>query len=149
VQSVCREVIANAGRITWQGDEAFRAWLFTWAANKLRDRQRHWLAHKRDVRREQALPDGSGHDGFTGAASSATPSREAMLDERMEQIEVAFARLPPQYREVITLSRVAGLSHAEIAERLHSTPGAVRTQLNRALVRLSSELDRTLPGDGA
>lgn len=141
VQSVCREVLANRDRITFQGDEAFRAWLFTWALNKIRDRQCHWLAQKRDVRREQPVADGSVHDALVHYQTFATPSREAMLHEQVERIEAAFDRLPPQYREVISLARIAGLSHAEIAAQLGSTPGAVRTQLNRALVRLATELD--------
>ena len=148
VQSVCREVLENVGRIEYQGDEAFRCWLFTWALHKIRDRQRYWLAQKRDAGREVRL-DGSGADDLLACYGTfCTPSREAMLHEQIDRIERAFDRLPPQYREVITLARIAGLPHAEIAARLGSTPGAVRTQLNRALVRLTSEL-ALLEGGGA
>lgn len=149
VQSVYREVLENADRIEYQGDEAFRCWLFTWALNKIRDRQRHWLAQRRDARREVANSATNEHDLLACYQTLCTPSREAMLHEQIERIEAAFDRLPPQYREVITLSRIAGLSHAEIAARTDSTPGAVRTQLNRALVRLTSELERIEGGPAA
>jgi len=149
VQSICREVLANQDRITFQGDEAFRAWLFTWATNKIRDRQRYWLAQKRDVRREVAADGAADSDVLVHYRDFATPSREAMLHEQVERIEAAFDRLPASYREVITLARIAGLSHDEIAARLGSTPGAVRTQLHRALVRLTSELERLESGRGS
>lgn len=139
VSSVCREVLENKDRVEYRGDEALRAWLFTWALNKIRDRQRHWLAQRRDVRREEVPVEA---DLLACYQTFCTPSRDAMLHEQVERIEAAFDLLPAQYREVITLSRIVGLAHAEIAERVGSTPGAVRTQLNRALVRLTSELER-------
>ena len=142
VQSVCREVLENAGRIEYRGDEAFRAWLFTWALNKIRDRQRYWRAEKRDVGREVAGVAPSDHDLLACYQTLCTPSREAMLHEKIERIEAAFDCLPENYREVITLSRIVGLSHAEIARRNGCEPGAVRSLLNRALVRLTSELER-------
>jgi DNA-directed RNA polymerase specialized sigma24 family protein len=44
---------------------------------------------------------------------------------------------------VLTLSRVLGLSNAQIAVELGKSDGAVRTLLSRALVRLSALLDET------
>ena len=52
----------------------------------------------------------------------------------------AFAQLPEDYREVITLSRVVGLSHGQIASQLGKSEGAVRVLLHRALARLSGLL---------
>ena len=69
-----------------------------------------------------------------------TPSREAIAREQLGRVEQAFESLPDDYRRVITLSRIVGLSHAEIAEVLGRTPGAVKTLLNRAVVRLTSLL---------
>ena len=64
-----------------------------------------------------------------------------MAREELERIESAFDRLPEEYREVITLARIAGLSRAEIAERMGRREGAVRTLLSRALARLAELLD--------
>ena len=50
--------------------------------------------------------------------------------------EAAFAELPKDYQEVISLSRLYGMSHDEIAEELGRSAGAVRVLLHRALVRL-------------
>ena len=61
--------------------------------------------------------------------------------EEVLRIEQAFEELPENFREVITLSRILGLSHREIAEQTGSTEGATRALLFRALARLSRLLD--------
>jgi type IV pilus assembly protein PilW len=66
-----------------------------------------------------------------------TPSGVLQAREEVERIEAAFDALPDDYREVITLSRIVGLSHAEIAERSGRSEGATRTLLYRALGRLA------------
>jgi DNA-directed RNA polymerase specialized sigma24 family protein len=42
---------------------------------------------------------------------------------------------------VISLARIVGLSHAEIAKEMGRSEGAVRTLLSRALARLATLLD--------
>jgi hypothetical protein len=54
----------------------------------------------------------------------------------MRRLEVVFAQLPEDYRQVITLARIVGLSHAEIAGEMGRNEGTVRVLLHRALVRL-------------
>ena len=66
-----------------------------------------------------------------------------MLGEELEHLASAFAALPPDWREVILLARVRGLSHAEIARTLGRTESATRTLLSRALARLATELEAT------
>jgi len=58
------------------------------------------------------------------------------------RLEEAIARLTPGQREVLLLSRYAGLDHAEIAEVTGSSPGAVRVALHRALRALRQLLSR-------
>ena len=64
--------------------------------------------------------------------------------EALERLEAAFRQLPDDYREVILLARMVGLSHAEIGRQMERTPQAVRVMLHRALARLA-RLTR-LPG---
>ena len=45
--------------------------------------------------------------------------------------------LNPEYKQVIVLKRIEGLSHAEIAERLGKNTGAVRMLLARAIAALA------------
>lgn len=146
VQSVCREVLADLPRVPIDSQEAFRDWLYTSAHRKILDRKKYWEADKRDAAREVSL-EGGADDGalLAGYAAVATPSRHAAMREEIERIERAFDELPEEYREVITLARLVGLSHAEIARRLGRSEEAVRQLLARARARLA----RLLAGDGA
>ena len=58
------------------------------------------------------------------------------------RVERALAELPEHYREVITLSRVVGLSHKEVAESMGRSEGATRVLLHRALGELADVLER-------
>ena len=81
---------------------------------------------------------GSNDDQLMDAyATFRTPSHDAMVHEQVERVERAFDELPVDYRELITLHRIAGLSYAEIAGQLNTTEEAVRKKLARAMARLS------------
>jgi RNA polymerase sigma-70 factor, ECF subfamily len=152
VQSVCRDVLENMGRFRYPGEAAFRAWLYATALRKIADRAEYWKAAKRDPVREVRL-DGRG--GSTSAPSSQddarlidvyrasffSPSQAAMGREALARIESAFEKLPEDYREVIVLSRVVGLSRAEIAERMGRTEASVRNLVSRALAELAEHLE--------
>jgi RNA polymerase sigma factor (sigma-70 family) len=75
-------------------------------------------------------------------ARLGTPSRHAIAREALARVEAAFDRLPEDYREVIVLHRIAGLSHREIGERLDRSEIASQRLLARALARLSTLLSR-------
>ena len=45
------------------------------------------------------------------------------------------------YREAVTLHRLCGLSHAEIAERMNRSEGAVRNLVYRGISRLALLVD--------
>ncbi len=147
VQSICRDVLRNLEQFRYPGEAAFRAWLYATAARKVADRAEYWRAARRDPARLEPLeghvlsgnPNVAEQEAFRSVCS---PSEAAMGLETMERIERAFARLPEPQREVILLSRLAGLSHAEIGERLDLPAATVRMRLFRALGDLADELRR-------
>jgi RNA polymerase sigma-70 factor (ECF subfamily) len=61
----------------------------------------------------------------------------AMAREELSRFEEAFDRLPKDYQDVIILSRLAEMSHGEIATALGRTEGATRNLLYRALARFA------------
>jgi RNA polymerase sigma-70 factor, ECF subfamily len=140
VQSVCREVIEHLDRFEHQSPEGFRQWLFRTAERKIIDRYRYYTAEKRDAGRE--IDEGT---PTAPPALFLTPSRDAIGREDLAAAEAAFARLPAPSQEVIMLSRVQGLSHAEIAQRMQRSEGAVRNLLYRGLAAISDALHP--PGD--
>jgi RNA polymerase sigma-70 factor (ECF subfamily) len=136
VQSVCREVLAKAEQFRFAEPEGFRRWLFTSAMRKVRDRRDHHLAAKRDARREVDA------DALAGAYASLTsPSGAAARQEQLERVERAMDTLPDEYRQVIALSKVAGLTRPQVAAEMGRSEGSVRMLLHRALARLVAELE--------
>ena len=138
-QSVCREMLQAMDRFEYRGETAFRHWLFTKALRKIQDRGRYYLAQKRDVRREVRKSSSSDERASLVTEYGAcftTPSQVAMGDEMLERIEQAFDQLPDNYREVVTLSRMVGLSNQEIAAELNCTESSVHNALYRGLRRL-------------
>jgi RNA polymerase sigma-70 factor (ECF subfamily) len=106
---------------------AFRTWLFTIARNLLIDRRR----------RAGGRPE-SPEDEIVQEVADPSPGPLAALEGRElgERLQIAVDRLPPFQREVVLLSRFAGLSHEEIARVTGASRPAVRVALHRALRRL-------------
>ncbi|MCA8978170.1 MAG: sigma-70 family RNA polymerase sigma factor [Planctomycetes bacterium] len=137
VQSVCRELLARDGRFDFRGEDRFRAWLFTAALNKLRDKIRFHGFDKRDIGRERPVDTGTGL-----AASFVTPSMNAIGRETAAALEAALDALSEEHREVITMARIVRLPHRVIAEVLGRSEDAARQLLARAMLRLTQELGR-------
>jgi len=141
VQSVCRQVLGELGRFEYRGEPAFRKWLFTTALNKIRERHRYWRAECRDPRREaEPVRSTSGFDLGALAASLASPSQVAIAEEDMARLEQCFEQLADDDKRVVTLSRILGLPHVEVARELGRSEGATRVMLHRALYRLGALL---------
>ena len=134
VQTVCREVLDGIGGYQWRGEGSFRHWLFTVALNKIRGRADYYAAERRNPAREV----GGEHALRELYASICGPRQHAIGAEAVAGFEAALDRLSDDHREVILLSRVIGLDHGEIAERLGVERVTVRTRLGRALSRLAT-----------
>ena len=94
----------------------------------------------REVSLEQQLAESSQRLASGPPADSARkPARPRRHEEELRLAEV-LARLPEDYREVIVLRNLQGLSHEEVAERMGRSAGAVRMLWVRALSRLRREL---------
>jgi DNA-directed RNA polymerase specialized sigma24 family protein len=65
------------------------------------------------------------------------------LREDLDKLERAMDRLKPQYREVLVLAKIEGLSCKEIAARQSKNPAAVAMSLSRAIVAVTNLFERT------
>ncbi len=139
VQSTCRAILERADAFHYGGEDGFKRWLFTTAFRTLIDKSAHWRAAKRTG------PQIAFDDEASAAIyrSFSSPSEHALERETRERLEHAFDALGEEEREVITLARVAGLSHREIAVAMDKSEAAVRVQLHRALLALSKHLEAT------
>ena len=141
-QSVCREAVADRKQFRYGGERGMNQWLFTRAKRKIQDRVRFYTADKRDVARELPMSPPGDRDSDVRLsrahpADARTPDRVVIEGEVASRVREAIADLPDDYREVVTLARLEGLSHAEIARRLGRSEVATRKILHRALARLA------------
>jgi RNA polymerase sigma-70 factor (ECF subfamily) len=90
----------------------------------------------REVSLEDALAQSSQRLGAMLADSGPSPSAGAAQREQEVQLAEVLARLPDDYREVIILRNLEGLSHEEVAHRMGRGTGAVRMLWVRALAAL-------------
>lgn len=145
VQSACREVLANEN-FEYRGEAEFRSYLCQAALHKIRGRRRHHQAQKRRAPKAQPL-DSEVQLANVYRTTFFEPQRAAIRSEEIEQLEAAFERLPPDYREALTLYRIGGMSVSDLAQHLGRTPGATQTLLSRAMARLTSVLGGKQPRD--
>ncbi len=100
----------------------------------------HLRAKMRDMRREISVEQvGATLDrsacNFTQMLADRGPSPSAPLQQRERAVALAdqLSRLPPQYRDVIVLRNLQGLSFDEVADRMDRKPGTVRMLWLRAI----------------
>jgi len=142
-QSVCREALVDRDRFRYGGARGMNRWLFTRAKRKIRDRVRYYTADKRDLAREGPLRVAGDRASATRSlagvqlADSRTPERIVLERERDAHLREAIAALPEDYRSVVILARLEGLSHEEIGRRLGRSRVATRKLLHRAMARLA------------
>ncbi len=136
VQSVCAEVLAHPDRFQWQGEAAFRSWLYRAVLDRVRQKLRFHRSDRRDMGREE--PPGSGSDGVLDSyAEMVTPSRIAMSRELQRELELAIDELPEPQREVLVRARLLQMEHEAIASDLGITVVHSRQLLHRALAKLA------------
>jgi RNA polymerase sigma-70 factor, ECF subfamily len=106
---------------------------------------RHVKAGKRDIRREISIDEiGNGVDRSAANLASllpapvSNPSGKLQAQERAAELADHLAMLRPDYREVIVLRNLQGLSFDEIAIQMERSAGAVRMLWLRAIDRFKA-----------
>jgi RNA polymerase sigma-70 factor (ECF subfamily) len=114
----------SIGRFEWQGTHSFRRWLESIATHVALD------VVKRQGRRKalQIQRDVPGAD--------VAPSRALRREERFQRLERSMAELANDYRTVLQLCRIDGLSVKEAATRMGRSESAVKNLLLRATRQL-------------
>ena len=146
VQDTFISALRGLENFTYQNEGDFLRWLSTIAENRLRDNLKKLHADKRDIRKEMSLNNNrqSTQDSFVrqaGPVDSTTPSVIMSRREELDGLEKALDKLKPEYKEVILLTKIEGLSSKELSDRLGQTPGAVRMLLSRAMIALASAFE--------
>lgn len=132
-QEVCLAVVAALPNYRDQ-DLPFLAFVYSIATQKVADWHRFAARDRFEPILEVPEMDGD-------------PEQRAIQGELSDQMVQLLHILPPKQREVLLLRVVVGLSAAETAEAVGSTPEAVRATQYRALARLRKHLVAQDPAD--
>lgn len=128
----------------------FIAWLQSILTRRIQHLYRQNLfAQKRDIRREISLEairkrmDRSTIQlGSVLIDKAPTPASEAQCQERGVHVADALAELHRDYRQVLMMRSVEGLTFAEVAARMNRSEGAVRMLWLRGIRKLKDHLQR-------
>jgi RNA polymerase sigma-70 factor (ECF subfamily) len=115
---------------SYQPSRALGPWLFTIAANSVRN-------HLRDESRRRGI----GHvPADSRASGDHGPQALAEIGETLAWLEQALPRLPLEQREVLLLGSVGGLRLQDIATLLEIPLNTVKTLTRRARLALATAL---------
>jgi len=141
VQDALLHALGGIEDFTYENEGDFVRWLAKIAENVLRDNWERLHAEKRDIRKEVPLGNGgrrnsSWFSGVPGLVTTTTPSVIMSRKEDLDKLEKAIDTLKAEYREVIVLTKIEGLSYKEIADRLGKSSEAIRKLVSRAMTAL-------------
>ena len=140
-QDVVQEAYLRALKYfrTFRGGDG-RAWLLAIVRNRS-----HTWHRSRQVDAATAEFDEEVH---SGEGAGGDPEAGARRGEARETLRQALEKLAPEFREVIVLRELQGLSYKEIAQVTGSPVGTVMSRLARARQRLLEALGPGAPEAG-
>jgi RNA polymerase sigma-70 factor (ECF subfamily) len=141
VQETMLAAYRDFGKFRGGTEREFLAWLRQILINCLHHAiEAHLGAKRRDVRCEVSIEQVSAAldrtaVSFAQVLADRGPSPSAVVRQREHVVALAdqLAKLRPQYRDVIVLRNLQGLSFDEVAERMNRKSGAVRMLWLRAI----------------
>jgi RNA polymerase sigma-70 factor (ECF subfamily) len=127
---------------TFRGDAAFGSWLYRIVANAALQKLRRGTVQRREIALDEVLPafheEGEHVAPIVDWSPTITdPTAQASL---RDALSCAMDELPPDYRAVVVLRDVEGLSAAEAAQALGLTIPNVKSRLHRARLFLRKRL---------
>lgn len=135
-EEVAQEAFLKAFRSlrSFRREAQFSTWLLRITVNEARMR----LRKRREISLESLFPnpDESDHIPILLADWREIPAEALLRQETCQLLRGSLAALPENYREIITLRDVNGLSTAETAEILGLTVGNAKVRLLRARIML-------------
>jgi RNA polymerase sigma-70 factor (ECF subfamily) len=113
-----------------------RAWLLTIVRNTYYT----WLSSNRISDHSAPLDD----ESWDLESDAPNPERNAIQTSERERLEQAIEELPPEFREVLILRELEGMSYKEISDISDIPIGTVMSRLARARKRLQQCLANVL-----
>ncbi len=142
-EEVTQEVFLYAWEKASMFDEtrgSLANWLCTMARTRGIDRLRKMASQTRRVEalgRLQPEPN----------AADNSPEQDAALGEMRGLVKGALDTLSPEQRQVIEIAYFEGLSQSEIAERLNTPLGTIKTRIRQGMINLRTVMSPHLEGE--
>src|ERR1017187_2912975 len=128
----------------FESPKALVVWLYKVAKNRcLMSRRKSLFAPKQELSLEELMPDRK-ELARLSADGNVNPEMFAIRSEEAERLREAIQRMPSQYRIVLVLRDMEGLTDEEVAEITGLRPGTVRVRLHRARLFVRKELMKGL-----
>lgn len=123
--------------------KALVVWLYKVAKSRcLMNRRKSKFAPSSELSLEQLMPDRKELEQLS-ADGKINPESFAIRSEEASRLRNAVQKLPPQYRIVLVLRDMEGLTDEEVAEITGLRAGTVRVRLHRARLFVRKELMKT------
>ncbi len=120
--------------------KALLVWLYKVAKTRcLMSRRRSKYAPQQELSLEELMPDRKELEKLS-ADGSINPEMFAIRSEEAGRLRQAIQKLPPQYRIVLVLRDMEGLTDDEVAEITGLRSGTIRVRLHRARLFVRKEL---------
>ena len=128
----------------FESPRALLVWLYKVAKNRcLMSRRKSKFAPKRDLSLEELMPDRL-ELARLAQEGPVNPESLAIRSQQARRLRDAIHQLPPQYRIILVLRDMEGLTDDEVGDITGLRPGTVRVRLHRARLFVR----RTLARDG-
>ncbi len=147
VQNTLIQALDGLGNFSYRNEGDFIRWLAKIVENEVRGDARKMHANKRDIRKEISLDRNSPQADAKHAIAfdpiqNTTPSIIASRKEDLARLERALDQLRPEYKEMIVMAKIEGLSYREIAHRQGKSSEAIRKLVSRAIAELTAVFRR-------
>lgn len=115
----------------WNGREklsevnSFQAYIYKMAKNFICNHYDHIIVNEKFVAEQLAKP-----------SLSENTEEQIFANQLQCMIDIAVSQMPPQRKQIYTMSRIEGLSNSEIAEKLNINKRTVENHLTAALADL-------------
>lgn len=123
---------------TYEDRAKFSTWLYRIAMNLITSHYRHERAQKRGGNKAETSLNIEGMP--EPGADQRTPDDQVAAEDVGTLVRAAIDELDDEYRDVVVMRDLQGLSYEEIAEMLDIAPGTVRSRLHRGREKLKEKL---------
>ncbi len=143
-RDLTQETFLNALKAikNFRGDADLKTWLYRIAVNESRNRFRWWKRRNKNsifsLDTENVF--GASPLSETIADKAENPESIALRHEREQALRQALSELPTNFREVIVLRDIEGLSYEEVATALETNVGTVKSRIARGREEMRKKL---------